>query len=111
MREYQVLVDDNYHYMDPDERYTYGIYETPEEALAVCRQIVDQCLREGYEPGMSADALYSHYTSFGDDPFIVVPGGGGEDVKFSAWDYAKERCRVICGEVESDEALKPKPAE
>jgi hypothetical protein len=49
---------------------------------------------------------------FGDDPFIVVPGGGrSEDAKFSAWDHANERCRVLCGEAGTDEVRKAKPAE
>ncbi len=33
-----------------------------------------------------------HYTSFGEDPFIIGPG----DYRFSAWDYAKERCSILC---------------
>jgi hypothetical protein len=82
MPEYRVPVDDNYHYMDADERYTHGIYQTLEEAPAVCREIVDRCLAEEYQPGMSADALYSRYMMFGDDPFVVAPGGGCDDVKF-----------------------------
>ena len=55
--------------------------------------------------------LWSCYKMFGDDPFIVVPDGGGEDAKFSAWDYAKERCRVLRGEVESVESFKSEGAE
>jgi hypothetical protein len=40
---YLVLVDDNYHYMDPDERWTLGRFATLDEAIAACRQLVDQC--------------------------------------------------------------------
>ena len=29
------MVDDNYHYMDEDERYKNGEYDTPEEAISV----------------------------------------------------------------------------
>ena len=36
--------------------------------------------------------------SFGDDLFIVVLDGTDDGATFSAWSYAKERCRVICGE-------------
>ena len=55
--------------------------------------IVDRNLEGMFSPGRSAGELYSHYTSFGDDPFIrpAVPGK-----KFSAWDYAEHRCRKLC---------------
>ena len=98
MPRYKVMVDDNFHYQDSDERRQHGVYETKEEALAVCRRIVDKSLNEMQKPGLSADALYSAYTSFGDDPFIVVVDGEDNSTKFSAWSYAKERCRFICGE-------------
>jgi hypothetical protein len=55
---YEVLVDDNFHYMDPEARYKYGVYETADEARAVCKEIADHALQELYEPGMSADRLY-----------------------------------------------------
>ena len=98
MPRYKVMVDDNFHYMDEDERYEHGVYDTAEEAIEACRGIVDRSLEEGYKPGVSAEALYEHYVSFGDDPFIVVLDGADDNAKFSAWNYAKERSRVICGE-------------
>jgi hypothetical protein len=69
MPRYRVVVDDNFHYMESDARWEKGTYETIEEALAACRGIVDQSLAENFEPGVSAEALYEHYVSFGDDPF------------------------------------------
>ena len=98
MPRYKVMVDDNFHYQDSDERWQQGIYETAEEAIDVCRRLVDTSLKETHRSDMPADALYSAYTSFGDDPFIVVVDGEDNSVKFSAWSYAKERCRFICGE-------------
>jgi hypothetical protein len=96
MPRYRVAVDDNFHYMESDARWEKGTYETVEEALAVCRGIVDHSLAENYEPGVSAEALYEHYVSFGDDPFIVVLDGVDDRANFSAWSYAKERCRAMC---------------
>jgi hypothetical protein len=90
---YIVRVDDNFHYMDKDARYTHGEYATFDEALQAAKEIVDGYLSSAYTPGMSAEDLYLSYTSIGDDPFIVGP----EDSNFSAWSYAKERCSVICG--------------
>jgi len=100
MPRYRVLVDDNFHYQDGDRR-EQGVYDTLDAALAACRDIVDAALAREYRPGISADALYDRYVSFGDDPFIVAadivaPDGADERAKFSAWSYAKERCRAIC---------------
>ncbi len=61
----------------------------------MCRRLVDLSLKEGYEPGMTAKALFGYYKSFGDDPFIVTIEGSDESAKFSAWDYARERCRSM----------------
>jgi hypothetical protein len=98
MPRYKVMVDDNFHYQDSDERREQGTYETVEEARMACRGIVDQSLENEHRPGISAEALYGRYMSFGDDPFIVVLDGSDERAAFSAWSYAKERCRAICGE-------------
>jgi hypothetical protein len=93
---YRVMVDDNFHYQDPDERREHGTYETVEEALAACQAIVDRSLENEFRAGISAEALYDRYMSFGDDPSIVVLNGVDENAKFSAWSYAKERCAVMC---------------
>jgi hypothetical protein len=92
--KYKVLLDDNFHYMDEDERTEHGEFESLEAAVAACRRIVDEFLLSTYTPGMSAEALYDHYTGFGTDPFIV---GGEARNDFSAWDYARRRCKEICG--------------
>jgi hypothetical protein len=96
MVQYKVMVDDNFHYDEPDERRTDGVFATLDEALAVCRRLVDQSLDSLKTPGMTAEKLYDSYMSFGDDPFVVVVGGTDEHAKFSAWSYAKERCSVLC---------------
>lgn len=96
MPRYKIFVDDNFHYQDTEERYEDRTYDRLEDALARCREIVDQSLAAGFNPGMSAQALYERYVGFGEDPFIVVFDGEDENARFSAWDYAKQRCRVIC---------------
>jgi len=96
--KYTVMVDDNFHYMDEQERYTLGEYETLEEAIVVCKSVVDRYLKEVYTPGATAEELYKHYVSFGEDPFILgVQAIRREDGPFSAWTYAKKRCEEICG--------------
>jgi len=90
--QYTVYVDDNFQYMDEDARIKYGAYESLEEALQVCKSIVDACLMRGYTPSISARKLYEGYVASGDDPFIVGPGAS-----FSAWTYARQRCEALCG--------------
>jgi hypothetical protein len=43
--KYRVFVDDNFHYMDPDERYELGSFEDCESAVAACKRIVDELRR------------------------------------------------------------------
>ncbi len=89
----EVLVDDNFHYQDEPERYKQGEYETYEEAVKVCKEIIDGELLHVYGEGTSATDLYDSYTSFGEDPFIRQSPGGQ---RFSAWEYARQRCEEIC---------------
>jgi hypothetical protein len=96
MGSYRVMVDDNFHYMDEDERGQAGSFATAEEAIAACRKLVDDWLARHHKPGMTADELYDHYISFGDDPFVVATQGAAA-ADFSAWTYARERTRAICG--------------
>ena len=92
---FTVRVRENAHYMDESEGYTLGPFPTYEAAEAKCRAIVDEFLTASAKPGKAADALFSLYTTFGEDPSVVgnAPPGGA----FSAWDYARRRCREICG--------------
>jgi len=89
---YTIRIDDNYDYMDKEARYTHGEYRTLDEALKEAKAIVDDYLSSTYTSGMTAEALYQSYTCFGDDPFIVGPGHN----LFSAWEYAKARCAILC---------------
>lgn len=90
-KPYVVLVDDNFHYQNEEERYREGDYKTLDEALSKCRSIVDDFLKLAHKPGMSSKELYEHYCSFGGDPFIRGPEAG-----FSAWTYAEQRCHDLC---------------
>jgi hypothetical protein len=98
--KYKVVVDDNFHYMDESERYTHGEFESFDIALSAAKALVDGELRSLYRSGITADELYSHYTSFGNDPFILSED---QSCHFSAWNYARERCQEICkGAVQSE---------
>lgn len=92
-KKYIVYVDDNFHYMDEDERYKSGEFDDCESAKKRCMEIVDEYLINAYQSGMAWNQLWSSYKSFGEDPWIA-----SSDVtcKFSAWDYAEKRCKEIC---------------
>jgi hypothetical protein len=88
--KFTVYVDDNFHYMDESERYTLGEFDTEAEAIQAAKAIVDEFLESGYSSGVSAKELFDGYKMYGEDPWI-------SGVKFSAWDYARQRCEEMCG--------------
>jgi hypothetical protein len=94
MPSYKVMVDDNFHYMDENERWELGVFATAEEALEACRRLVDRSLLEGYKDGATADELFENYKSFGDDPFILTLEDAPK-VSFSAWTYARTRASEL----------------
>lgn len=91
--KYKVMVDDNFHYQDEEERYTLGEFDSLEAAIAACKKIVEEYLASAYKPGMTAEQLSSNYKMFGEDPWIA---GGEGDIPFSAWKYAEQRSSEIC---------------
>jgi hypothetical protein len=102
MSRYKVMVDDNFHYMDRDERYERGIFLTADEAVGECKRIVDSSLEGFLKPGITAAELYDIYTSFGDDPFVARVDSNAEPVHFSAWNYARERSDVLTSPDKTD---------
>ena len=91
--KYQVYVDNNFHYLDESERYLAGSYADCETALKKCVEIVENSLLNEYKPGMSERELVDRYKSFGEDPWISSPH---DECRFSAWEYAERRAKVIC---------------
>lgn len=93
---YRVFVDDNGAYMDEDARYSPGSYESLDEAVDACRAIVERSLCDLHRPGMRSEELLAAYKSWGDDPWVCVPSLEANNLPFSAWTYAEERCRALC---------------
>lgn len=92
---YTVFVADNFDFGFKDgEWYEYGQFETYEAALDAAHAIVNRSLLAVYRTGMTGEALFQHYKSDGEDPFIR-PNAEGHDY-FSAWTYAEQRCKEIC---------------
>ena len=91
-KKYVVYVDDNFHHMDESERYKLREFPSCEEAVEACKKIVDEFFSRTFDENITYEELYKGYTMFGEDPFIV---SGEGDCFFSAWDYAKKRCREL----------------
>jgi len=93
---YLEMVDDNFHYMDEDERYCTGVFPTYEIALGIANSIVIRFFDDA-DPEASAETLIANYRSFGEDPFIVPFGGAPiPPAPFSAWDFASEVAKRYC---------------
>ena len=90
---YSVYVDDNYHFMDEEERYKLGDFATLDDAVAACKRMVDEFLKVEVPLDITAAERYEQYTGFGPDPFIVTDDPDAGSPPFSAWNYAKERCQ------------------
>ena len=92
MADFELFVDDNYHFTDEQSRYRAGSFASYGEALARAKAIVDEFLKQHHQPGMTSKELYEGYVGFGEDPFIIPAG----EPHFSAWDYARARCMEFC---------------
>src|SRR5271167_2331450 len=90
--KYTVNVDDNFHYMDEEERYKLGDFTSLDEAVAACKRMVDAFLKDETSLDRPAAERYQQYTNFGPDPFIVSDDPAAEEQRFSAWSYAEKRC-------------------
>jgi hypothetical protein len=101
---FQVFVQDNFHACDDSDFDEAGVYTSLDEAIAVCRAIVDRDLAHQYRPGMTTDELYNRYTSFGADPFIrnTEQPRTPSSVMFSASTYARQRSDEICRQKERE---------
>jgi hypothetical protein len=88
---YTVYLDENSHTADDEGRYRHGEYETAEAAIAECRRIVDDFLEPLRKPGTSSEELFRSYCLFAEEPFVV----SSPPVRFSAREYALERCKAL----------------
>jgi hypothetical protein len=95
---FEVYYDENQRYMDEDSRSRVGAYPTLEAAIAECRRIVEDDIREQYQARITPGALLSAWRMWGRDPFIL----GEEGSTFSAWRYAEEATARLLAEQSGD---------
>ncbi len=87
---YIVFVDDNFHSGDEKARHKLGEYQNREQAVSACKAKVDEYFERLEKGKYPFRELWEGYMLYGEDPFISNDDSG---TSFSAWDYAKERCR------------------
>ena len=101
MATYKLFVDENFHFMDADERYCFGSYPTYGEAVTAAKKIIDDFLTNGDRSTMTAEELFTGWVHYGDSPFIVERIITEHEQKttdlFSAREYTRARCQEICG--------------
>ena len=85
---YKVWIDDNFHFMDEDERVFHGDFDTPTQAIVACQKIVDANIESITENETDPDKAYESYVCFGDDPWI-------EGVDFLAFEYTKKKIQEV----------------
>ena len=85
---YKVWIDDNFHFMDEDERVFHGEFDTPTQAIVACQKIVDANIESITEDETDPDKAYESYVCFGDDPWI-------QGIDFSAFEYAKLKIQEV----------------
>ena len=90
-QKYRVIVRDHFHYMDEDETYVDGEYDTIDEAITASQKIIDDYLVSRLNQGFSAEELYDDYMSFGDDPSI-------QGADWSAVNYARAKAEQLVSE-------------
>ena len=85
---YKVWIDDNFHFMNEDERIFHGEFDTPTQAIVACQKIVDANIKSITENEIDPNKAYESYVCFGDDPWI-------EGLDFSAFEYAKIKIKEL----------------
>ncbi len=93
--KYRLVVYDNFHYMDDDEPYEKGEYETYELALADAKLMIESFLEFNWKNGMTPDQLIDVFNDFGEEPTIIPRNNDNGEI-FSARKYVKEIAESIC---------------
>ena len=87
-----IFIDDNAHYGEGEHRRKHGTYDTYEEAVAVCKEIINESVREFLDYSNSIQENTDKYNLWGLDPWIVPEP---DQCHFSAHQYAKERIKEL----------------
>lgn len=82
---------DNFHFMDPSEEYNSGVFSTHNEAVAKCKEIIDDFLESALTAKVTPDSLYMYWLMYGENPKIDCKKPGD----FSTKQYVQVRCNEL----------------
>lgn len=99
--KYCLRIYDNYHFMDEEEAYNSGSYDTYEEAVVAAKIRIDDGIAYDLEFGIKPEELYLYFSLFGESP-VVIPNDPKVVEAFSAYDYARTRAEEICNELNNE---------
>ena len=100
--EYYLKVYDNFNYMDEDEAYTTGSYNTGQEALQEAQRMVKDEILHTWSMGTKPQDLVDSWFSFGEDPVILCTDPAIKPPAFSARKYAGEVVRMLEESLQDD---------
>lgn len=86
-QKYIILVTDHARTGEPDGEYKKGEYGSFEEAVAVCKEIIEESLDELYSQGMSEEDLMKRFVVFGLEAYCEG---------FDSFSFAKECALKRC---------------
>src|SRR5690554_5634375 len=92
---------DNYHFMDEEEAYNSGSFDTYEDAVVAAKVIIDDALAYNLKFGIKPEELNIYFSVFGEAP-VVIPFDPRVKEPFSAFDYARARAEEICNKLNND---------
>ncbi len=74
-----------------------GEFEGQPEAIAAAKRLIDDFLQQECKSGMSAEALFGHYQTFGQVPCVLRSDGKTiGNTGFAALEYARTRSAELC---------------
>lgn len=90
--KYEVYVDDNYENFSCDGgngQVAFGTYDSLEEAVEICKRIIDESLTKNLKPGINTESIMSSWKFGG--PTAFIRGNG----VFDSDEYVKRRAMEI----------------
>lgn len=76
-----------------------GKFATLEEATAAAQRVVDETLKDIYQPGLTAKDLFQRFMETGVVPYIFLDDDPNtfNQRTFNHHQYALQRCAALCG--------------
>ena len=96
--KYYLRIYDNYHFVDEEEAYNSGSYDTYEEAVVAAKIRIDDGLAYDLKFGIKPEDLNLYFSMFGEAP-VVIPYDPNVKEPFSALDYARTKAEEICNKL------------